>query len=207
MDISLFSPEAITPLPFEEYGSFVSLSLTLADDVREEEERGKDVLGERERERKEGGEEKKREEEIRGQGCEWRESNEASEEREKMKREKGGEEEGEEKGEEEGEEKGEEKGEEEREEKGEEEREREREGEKEKRSFVFLSIFKWEERKGWDILIKAFLSEFPSEKGVTLVILTNAFHTSADFENKIVEVKREEKSECLRERERLSETI
>ncbi len=29
-----------------------------------------------------------------------------------------------------------------------------------KPSFVFLSIFKWETRKGWDILLKAFLEEF-----------------------------------------------
>ena len=27
-------------------------------------------------------------------------------------------------------------------------------------SFVFLSIFKWEGRKGWDVLLKAFLEEF-----------------------------------------------
>jgi len=27
-------------------------------------------------------------------------------------------------------------------------------------SFVFLSIFKWEGRKGYDLLIKAFLEEF-----------------------------------------------
>ena len=27
-------------------------------------------------------------------------------------------------------------------------------------AFVFLSVFKWEGRKGWDILLKAFLEEF-----------------------------------------------
>ena len=27
-------------------------------------------------------------------------------------------------------------------------------------SFIFFSVFKWEGRKGWDILLKAFLEEF-----------------------------------------------
>ncbi|CAN0464262.1 unnamed protein product, partial [Discosporangium mesarthrocarpum] len=27
-------------------------------------------------------------------------------------------------------------------------------------TFVFLSVFKWEDRKGWDILLEAFFSEF-----------------------------------------------
>ncbi len=29
-----------------------------------------------------------------------------------------------------------------------------------KTTYVFLSVFKWEARKGWDILLKAFLEEF-----------------------------------------------
>ena len=56
------------------------------------------------------------------------------------------------------------------------------------KSFVFLSVFKWEERKGWDILIKSYLMEFNSENNVILIILTNAFHSSSDFAEKISEV-------------------
>jgi glycosyltransferase involved in cell wall biosynthesis len=45
--------------------------------------------------------------------------------------------------------------------------------------FVFLSIFKWEKRKGWKELIQAFLEEFPEEiksNKVQLLIKTSAFH-------------------------------
>lgn len=52
-----------------------------------------------------------------------------------------------------------------------------------KDTFVFLSIFKWEERKGWDVLLEAYFSEFNSEDDVLLVILTNAYHSDGtDFE-------------------------
>lgn len=36
--------------------------------------------------------------------------------------------------------------------------------------FVFLSIFKWEERKGWDILLKAYFTAFAREDSVLLLI-------------------------------------
>jgi glycosyltransferase involved in cell wall biosynthesis len=49
-------------------------------------------------------------------------------------------------------------------------------------TFVFLSIFKWEERKGWDILLEAYFSEFSKEDDVLLVILTNAYHSNDNFE-------------------------
>jgi glycosyltransferase involved in cell wall biosynthesis len=42
--------------------------------------------------------------------------------------------------------------------------------------FKFLSIFKWEARKGWDILARAFYEEFTRQDNVTLYLLTNAFH-------------------------------
>lgn len=45
--------------------------------------------------------------------------------------------------------------------------------------FVFLSIFKWEERKGWKFLLKAFILEFQQEENVILAILTNAYHSSS----------------------------
>lgn len=48
-------------------------------------------------------------------------------------------------------------------------------------SFIFLSVFKWEERKGWKFLLDAFIEEFGSNQGVTLLILTHTFYSSADF--------------------------
>eukprot|EP00823_Brevimastigomonas_motovehiculus_P004382 TRINITY_DN2885_c0_g1_i1.p1 TRINITY_DN2885_c0_g1~~TRINITY_DN2885_c0_g1_i1.p1 ORF type:complete len:496 (+),score=38.90 TRINITY_DN2885_c0_g1_i1:63-1550(+) len=66
------------------------------------------------------------------------------------------------------------------------------------RPFRFLSVFKWEERKGWQILIEAYVREFLSfsssnssaentgdQRTVELYILTNAYHTSSDFHQKI----------------------
>ena len=31
--------------------------------------------------------------------------------------------------------------------------------------FKFLSVFKWEARKGWDILLRSFLAEFSAHDG------------------------------------------
>ncbi|KAJ7974811.1 Glycosyl transferase family 1 protein [Quillaja saponaria] len=53
--------------------------------------------------------------------------------------------------------------------------------------FVFLSVFKWEYRKGWDVLLKAYLKEFAKVDGVALYLLTNPYHTDRDFGNKILE--------------------
>lgn len=41
---------------------------------------------------------------------------------------------------------------------------------KSKQSFHFLSVFDWSLRKGWDILIQAFLEEFNEDENVTLVL-------------------------------------
>jgi glycosyltransferase involved in cell wall biosynthesis len=46
------------------------------------------------------------------------------------------------------------------------------------RPFVFLSTFKWERRKGWDVLLEAYLSEFTSEDDVELYILTKPYGKS-----------------------------
>uniref|UniRef100_A0A7S0H1M3 A-kinase anchor protein 7-like phosphoesterase domain-containing protein n=1 Tax=Amorphochlora amoebiformis TaxID=1561963 RepID=A0A7S0H1M3_9EUKA len=51
--------------------------------------------------------------------------------------------------------------------------------------FRFLSVFKWEERKGWDLLLEAYLEEFEASDPVTLYILTNAYHSADDFEAQI----------------------
>lgn len=47
--------------------------------------------------------------------------------------------------------------------------------------FVFLSIFKWEHRKGWDILLKAYLQEFSADDNVALHLLTNPYHSTHNF--------------------------
>ena len=56
---------------------------------------------------------------------------------------------------------------------------------KEQRPFRFLSIFKWEERKGWDVLLTAYLSEFTASDPIELWILTSAYHSDSDFNRKI----------------------
>lgn len=56
-----------------------------------------------------------------------------------------------------------------------------------KKEFVFLSVFKWEYRKGWDVLLKAYLKEFSGIDGVSLYLLTNPYHSERDFGNKILE--------------------
>ena len=38
--------------------------------------------------------------------------------------------------------------------------------------FTFISVFKWEPRKGWDLLLDAFWREFDGESGVQLVLKT-----------------------------------
>ncbi|XP_074304197.1 uncharacterized protein LOC141638918 [Silene latifolia] len=55
------------------------------------------------------------------------------------------------------------------------------------KEFVFLSIFKWEYRKGWDVLLNSYLTEFSQDDFVSLYLLTNPYHSDMDFGNKIVE--------------------
>eukprot|EP01062_Namystynia_karyoxenos_P047980 TRINITY_DN36404_c0_g1_i1.p1 TRINITY_DN36404_c0_g1~~TRINITY_DN36404_c0_g1_i1.p1 ORF type:complete len:490 (+),score=161.18 TRINITY_DN36404_c0_g1_i1:66-1535(+) len=47
-------------------------------------------------------------------------------------------------------------------------------------SFIFLSVFKWERRKGWDVLLRAFLEEFPEGGDACLAIKTSTFHSDDD---------------------------
>ena len=44
-----------------------------------------------------------------------------------------------------------------------------------------LQVFKWEERKGWDVLLSAFLEEFSSAEAVSLTLLTHPYHGDPDF--------------------------
>ncbi len=43
---------------------------------------------------------------------------------------------------------------------------------KNKGEFNFLSVFKWEKRKGWDILLEAYLTEFTKQDKTTLYLQT-----------------------------------
>jgi len=45
--------------------------------------------------------------------------------------------------------------------------------------FRFLSVFAWQERKGWDILLRAYLREFSARDDVVLVLKTLTFVHSA----------------------------
>ncbi|KAJ4979858.1 hypothetical protein NE237_010638 [Protea cynaroides] len=55
------------------------------------------------------------------------------------------------------------------------------------RKFVFLSIFKWEYRKGWDLLLRSYLKEFSGKDNVALYLLTNPYHSDRNFGNKIID--------------------
>ncbi|KAI9906766.1 hypothetical protein PsorP6_004389 [Peronosclerospora sorghi] len=50
---------------------------------------------------------------------------------------------------------------------------------------VYLSIFKWEERKAWKVLLTAYFEAFSAKDDVVLVLLTNGYHstssTATDF--------------------------
>ncbi|XP_010543622.1 PREDICTED: uncharacterized protein LOC104816472 [Tarenaya hassleriana] len=63
--------------------------------------------------------------------------------------------------------------------------------------FVFLSVFKWEHRKGWDLLLKAYIDEFSGNDNVALYLLTNPYHSDSDFGNKILDFVEESSLEEL----------
>lgn len=56
----------------------------------------------------------------------------------------------------------------------------------------FLSVFKWEYRKGWDVLLKAFLGGFTRHDPVVLYILTSAYHSKGEFHAEIQSFVREQ---------------
>eukprot|EP00933_Yihiella_yeosuensis_P071251 TRINITY_DN7945_c0_g1_i1.p1 TRINITY_DN7945_c0_g1~~TRINITY_DN7945_c0_g1_i1.p1 ORF type:complete len:341 (+),score=54.94 TRINITY_DN7945_c0_g1_i1:140-1024(+) len=51
--------------------------------------------------------------------------------------------------------------------------------------FRFLSVFKWEKRKGWDLLLRAYFEEFTYDDPVILIIKTQSFHSGDDFDKKV----------------------
>lgn len=44
------------------------------------------------------------------------------------------------------------------------------------RGFTFLSAFTWQDRKGWDLLLRAYLTEFTADDDVSLVIWAQPFY-------------------------------
>lgn len=59
------------------------------------------------------------------------------------------------------------------------------------KTFVLLSVFKWETRKGWEVLLEAYWREFERSDDVLLVILTNAYHSESDFEDQALKFMQE----------------
>jgi len=49
--------------------------------------------------------------------------------------------------------------------------------------FNFFSVFKWEHRKGWDILLKSYFEEFSASDNVTLFIHTYLYNDIGDTRN------------------------
>ncbi|CAJ1900748.1 unnamed protein product [Cylindrotheca closterium] len=47
--------------------------------------------------------------------------------------------------------------------------------------YKFLSVFKWESRKGPDILLPSFFNAFPGRKGACLIIVTSLYHRDAEL--------------------------
>lgn len=48
-------------------------------------------------------------------------------------------------------------------------------------SFVFISVFRWSYRKGYDILLKAFMEEFGSQDNVSLLIVSRAVECAEEL--------------------------
>ena len=63
-----------------------------------------------------------------------------------------------------------------------------------RRKFNFLSVFAWQQRKGWDLLLLAFLEAFGSNQEVSLVIKASPFQGGNIGEATI----REELEECFK---------
>lgn len=49
-----------------------------------------------------------------------------------------------------------------------------------RRAFTFLSAFTWQDRKGWDILLRAYLTEFKPDEDVALIIWAQPFYRRPD---------------------------
>lgn len=54
------------------------------------------------------------------------------------------------------------------------------------KDFVFLSVFGWSMRKGYDVLLKAYLEEFTSDDPVTLLISSRYFGSTDESKKKVI---------------------
>lgn len=53
--------------------------------------------------------------------------------------------------------------------------------------YLCLSVFKWEKRKGWDILLRAYFEEFTGADNVLLIIKTQPFHSGGGFHSQVLQ--------------------
>ncbi|CAI5715354.1 unnamed protein product [Hyaloperonospora brassicae] len=53
---------------------------------------------------------------------------------------------------------------------------------------VYLSVFKWEERKAWKILLTAYFQAFSASDDVVLVLLTNRYHSTSSSAEDFVKI-------------------
>lgn len=57
-------------------------------------------------------------------------------------------------------------------------------------TFIFLFVGKFEERKGIDLLIRAYYEEFSRDDSVMLLFLTSAYHSDDNFDQKILDIRK-----------------
>lgn len=57
---------------------------------------------------------------------------------------------------------------------------------KQAKKFIFLSVFGWSMRKGYDVLLKAYLEEFSSDEDVTLLISSRYFGSTDDCKKQVI---------------------
>ncbi|EFN55801.1 hypothetical protein CHLNCDRAFT_22681 [Chlorella variabilis] len=72
--------------------------------------------------------------------------------------------------------------------------------------YVFLSIFKWETRKGWDVLLRAFLSAFTADDNVLLLLSTKPFHSDSNFADRMAGWARRELGDAAADPTRMPST-
>jgi hypothetical protein len=58
-----------------------------------------------------------------------------------------------------------------------------------RRKFTFLSIFKWESRKGVDTLLRAFFEEFTADDEVSLIISTHLYGADNEYQPDVIRAK------------------